>query len=85
MKRLIYLLLILTIFIGTMPEKSYGEVDYVDFIDVKIESNKEYNEIIKLYSEDGFNLYDRLNKNISIFKINYWSVTGVQTCALPIL
>ena len=34
-----------------MPEKSYGEVDYVDFIDVKIESNKEYNEIIKLYSE----------------------------------
>ena len=71
MKRLIYLLLILTIFIGTMPEKSYGEVDYVDFIDVKIESNKEYNEIIKLYSEDGFNLYDRLNKNISIFKINY--------------
>ena len=48
MKRLIYLLLILTIFIGTMPEKSYGEVDYVDFIDVKIESNKEYNEIIKM-------------------------------------
>lgn len=69
MKRVLCFLIILTIFIVSLPYKSYGEIKYVDYIDVKIEHNKAYNEITKLYSDLGFNLYKKHDKNNIIRKI----------------
>lgn len=69
MKRVLCFLIILTIFIVSLPYKSYGEIKYVDYIDVKIEHNKTYNEITKLYSDLGFNLYKKHDKNNIIRKI----------------
>lgn len=69
MKRILCFLIILTVFLATVPQESYGQIDYVDFIDVKIENNKEDNEIIKLQSDYGFNLYNKNEKNNIIRQI----------------
>lgn len=61
--------MVLAIFVGAVPLQSYGE-DIVDFIDVKIENNKGLNEIIKLYSEYGFYLYEKNNKGNAILDIS---------------
>ncbi len=69
MKRLIVLVMILTLFSGVIPSKSYGEIELIDYIDVKIETNKGFNETIILNSEKGFNLYEKNYKNRPVFEI----------------
>lgn len=69
MKRLLSMIMILTVLVGLMPIKSYGE-DYVDYIDVKIDMNKELNETIILYSEYGFYLYEKNSKDNEILEID---------------
>src|SRR5690554_5987154 len=70
MKRFIILVMILTLFLGAMPSKSYGEIELVDYIDVKIETNKGFNEAIILYSQEGFNLYEKNYKDDPILEIS---------------
>ncbi len=66
MKKILCLILILSIFIGLYPYKTYAGFDYIDYIDVKIENNKSFDERVTLYSEDGFNLYDRNDKSYEL-------------------
>lgn len=68
MKRLICMLMIVTVFIGSISPISYGEA-YPNFIDVKIEQNKELNETIRLYSEYGFYIYEKNRKDYDILDI----------------
>ena len=70
MKKTLCILLILSIFVGLYPYRTYAEFDYIDYIDVKIESNKKYGEKVNLYSEDGFNIYDRNDKAYELLNID---------------
>lgn len=69
MKRIVCMIMILTVFIGSMPFESYGQ-EQLDYIDVKIDMNKEFHETIKLYSEYGFYLYEKNRKDRSILEID---------------
>ncbi|MDR7869837.1 MAG: SpoIID/LytB domain-containing protein [Tissierellaceae bacterium] len=69
MRRLICMIMVLSVLIVSFPFKSYGEEGIADFIDVKIEKSKEFNQAIKLYSEYGFNFYDKNNKDNVILTI----------------
>ncbi|NLY46488.1 MAG: SpoIID/LytB domain-containing protein [Tissierella sp.] len=68
MKKIICMIMIVTVFIGAMPLISYGD-KYVDFIDVKIEQNKELNETVRLFSEYGFYIYEKDRKDRDVLDI----------------
>ncbi len=68
MKRLICMLMIVTVFIGSTSIGSYGE-DFPNFIDVKIGQNKKLNETIRLYSEYGFYIYEKNRKDNDILDV----------------
>lgn len=70
LKRLVCLLLILSIVLGVYPYRSYAEMNYLDYIDVKIESNKAFDEEISLYSEEGFNIYDINDREYPLLSID---------------